>query len=251
MPAMSGHSKWAHIKRKKAVTDARRGKLWTKLLKEVMVAARLGGTDPNADPRLRTAIQEAKSSNVPNVNIERAVKKGGGELGGSDYEEFTYEGYGPGGVAVLVETLTDNRNRTVADVRHLFSRYGGNLGETGCVAWIFSKRGLLSIDRSAIAEENLMNLAIELGADDVSAEDEVYEVLTSPEGYQAVLGDLQQKGVSLISHQLAMLPSNTVKVEADTAPELLQLMEALEDHDDVQHVWANFEIDSELLTNVG
>ena len=251
MPAMAGHSKWAQIKRKKAVTDARRGKLWTKLLKEVTVAARLGGTDPDGDPRLRTAIQEARNSNVPNANIERAVKKGGGELDGSDYEEFTYEGYGPGGVAVLVETLTDNRNRTVADVRHLFSRYGGNLGETGCVAWIFSKRGLLSIDRSAIAEEALMDLAIELGADDVSAEDEGYEVLTSPDGYHAVLSGLQEQAVPLISHQLAMLPSNTVSVDADTAPKLLQLMEALEDHDDVQHVWANFEIDSELLTNVG
>jgi YebC/PmpR family DNA-binding regulatory protein len=248
---MSGHSKWATIKRKKSVTDAKRGKLWTKLLKEVTVAARLGGSDPDADPRLRTAVQEAKSSNVPGANIERAIKKGSGDLEGAAYEEFTYEGYGPGGVAVLVETMTDNRNRTVADVRHLFSRFGGNLGETGCVSWIFSKRGLLSIDREAIAEEDLMDLAIELGADDVSAEEEGYEVLTSQEDFLVVLTGLQQKEVPLISQGLAMLPSNTVKVDAEHAPKLLQLMESLEDHDDVQHVWANFDIDAELLADLG
>ncbi len=248
---MSGHSKWASIKRKKAVTDARRGKLWTKLLKEIMVAARLGGSDPDSDPRLRTAVQEAKHNNVPNANIERAIKKGAGELDGATYEEFSYEGYGPGGVAVLVETLTDNRNRTVADVRHLFSRSGGNLGETGSVSWIFTKRGLISIEHGAIAEDDLMDLAIELGADDVTAEDEGFEVLTSPEGYPAVLTGLKEQGVQMISHQLAMLPSTTVNVDAETAPKLLRLMEALEDHDDVQHVWANFEIDSELLANLG
>ena len=248
---MSGHSKWATIKRKKSASDAKRGKLWTKILKEVTVAARLGGSDPDGDPRLRTAIQDAKSNNVPNANIERAVKKGAGELDGADYEEFNYEGYGPGGVAVLVETMSDNRNRTVADVRHLFSRFGGNLGETGCVSWIFSKQGLISIERDAIAEEALMDVAIELGADDVSAEEEGFEVLTSPEDYHVVLSGLQEKGVTLASHQLAMVPSTTVDVDAEHAPQLLQLMEALDELEDVQHVWANFEIDAELLGELG
>jgi YebC/PmpR family DNA-binding regulatory protein len=248
---MSGHSKWATIKRKKSASDAKRGKLWTKLLKEVTVAARLGGSDPDGDPRLRTAIQDAKSNNVPNANIERAVKKGAGELEGADYEEFSYEGYGPGGVAVLVETMSDNRNRTVADVRHLFSRFGGNLGETGCVSWIFSKQGLISIERDAIAEEELMDVAIELGADDVSAEEEGFEVLTTPEDYHVVLSGLQDKGVALASHQLAMVPSTTVDVDAEHAPQLLQLMEALDELEDVQHVWANFEIDAELLGELG
>jgi YebC/PmpR family DNA-binding regulatory protein len=248
---MSGHSKWATIKRKKSASDAKRGKLWTKLLREVTVAARLGGSNPDGDPRLRTAVQDAKSNNVPNANIERAIKKGAGELEGADYEENSYEGYGPGGVAVLVETMSDNRNRTVADVRHLFSRFGGNLGETGCVSWIFTKQGLISIERDAIAEEALMDVAIELGADDVSAEEEGFEVLTSPEDYQAVLTGLQNKGVSLASHQLAMVPSTTVDVDAEHAPQLLQLMEALDDLDDVQHVWANFEIDAGLLGELG
>jgi YebC/PmpR family DNA-binding regulatory protein len=248
---MSGHSKWATIKRKKSASDAKRGKLWTKLLREVTVAARLGGSNPDGDPRLRTAVQDAKSNNVPNANIERAIKKGAGELEGADYEENSYEGYGPGGVAVLVKTMSDNRNRTVADVRHLFSRFGGNLGETGCVSWIFTKQGLISIERDAIAEEALMDVAIELGADDVSAEEEGFEVLTSPEDYQAVLTGLQNKGVSLASHQLAMVPSTTVDVDAEHAPQLLQLMEALDDLDDVQHVWANFEIDAGLLGELG
>jgi YebC/PmpR family DNA-binding regulatory protein len=248
---MSGHSKWATIKRKKSASDAKRGKLWTKLLKEVTVAARLGGSNPDGDPRLRTAIQEAKSNNVPNANIERAIKKGAGKLEGADYEENSYEGYGPGGVAVLVETMSDNRNRTVADVRHLFSRFGGNLGETGCVSWIFTKQGLISIEREAIAEEELMDLAIEVGADDVSAEDEGFEVLTSPEDYHGVLTGLQEEGIALASHQLAMVPSTTVDVDAEHAPQLLQLLEALDDLDDVQHVWANFEIDAELLGELG
>jgi YebC/PmpR family DNA-binding regulatory protein len=248
---MAGHSKWAQIKRKKAVTDARRGKLWTKLLKEITVAARLGGADPAGDPRLRTAIQEAKANNVPNANIERAIKKGTGELGGSDFEEITYEGYGPGGVAVLVEAMTDNRNRTVSDVRHLFTKHGGNLGENGCVGWLFAKRGLISIDRSTIAEDDLMEIVVELGADDLSADDEVYEVLTAPDAYHAVLGGLRDRGVEIASHSLAMLPSTTVEIDEESAPQVLKLMEMLEDHDDVQNVWANFDIDAELLAGVG
>lgn len=247
---MAGHSKWAQIKRKKAVTDARRGQLWTKLLKEVTVAARLGGGDPAGDPRLRTAIQEAKANNVPNANIERAIKKGTGELGGANFEEVTYEGYGPSGVAVLVEAMTDNRNRTVADLRHLFTKYGGNLGESGCVAWIFAKRGLISIDRSKIAEDDLMDLVVELGAEDLSAEADVYEVLTAPESYHAVLGGLRNHEIPLSSHDLAMIPSTTVHVDSGKAPTLIKLMEALEDHDDVQNVWANFDVDAELLAGV-
>jgi len=247
---MAGHSKWAQIKRKKAVTDARRGQLWTKLLKEVTVAARLGGGDPSGDPRLRTAIQEAKSSNVPNANIERAVKKGTGELGGGIFDEVTYEGYGPGGVAVLVETMTDNRNRTVSDLRHLFTKYGGNLGENGCVSWIFDKRGLISIKRTSVAEDELMDLAIELGAEDLTSEDDVYEVMTPPEAYHAVVTGLQGHEIPLVNHTLAMLPSTTVRIDAEGASQLLEMLERIEDHDDVQSVWANFEVDAEILAGI-
>ena len=244
---MAGHSKWAQIKRKKAVTDARRGQLWTRLLKEITVAARLGGGDPDGNPRLRTAVQEAKSSNVPNDNIDRAIKRGTGELEGVSYEEVTYEGYGPGGVAVLVETLTDNRNRTVADIRHIFSKHGGNLGENGCVAWMFQKRGLFAIDKSMMSEESFMELALELDAADISIEDEIYEIYTAPENYGAISDALELREVPLVAKELAMLPQSQVQVGADKAAQLLRLMEALEEQDDVQHVWGNFDIDSDVL----
>jgi YebC/PmpR family DNA-binding regulatory protein len=244
---MAGHSKWAQIKRKKAVTDARRGQLWTRLLKEITVAARLGGGDADGNPRLRTAVQEAKSSNVPNDNIDRAIKRGTGELEGVSYEEATYEGYGPGGVAVLVETLTDNRNRTVADIRHIFSKYGGNLGESGCVAWMFQKRGLFAIDKTMMSEESFMELALELDAADISIEEGIYEIYTAPESYGLIREALELREVPLAAKELAMLPQSQVQVDADQAPKLLRLMEALEDQDDVQHVWANFDIDADVL----
>jgi YebC/PmpR family DNA-binding regulatory protein len=245
---MAGHSKWAQIKRKKAVTDARRGQLWTKLLKEITVASRLGGGDPDGNPRLRTAIQEAKTSNVPNDNIDRAIKRGTGELEGVSYEEISYEGYGPGGIAILVEAVTDNRNRTVAEIRHLFSKNGGNLGENGCVAWMFDKRGLFAIDRSAMSEEAFMELALELEAEDISIEEDVFEIYSQPESFAAFREELEKRKIPLVARELAMLPQNVTTVDADKVPQLMRLMEALEEHEDVQNVWANFDIDAEVLT---
>ncbi len=244
---MAGHSKWAQIKRKKAVTDARRGQLWTKLLKEVTVAARIGGGDPSGNARLRTAIQDAKASNVPNDNIDRAVKRGTGELEGVSYDEVTYEGYGPGGVAILVEGLTDNRNRTVADLRHLFAKNGGNLGDSGCVAWMFQKRGFFAIEKGSMSEEEFMELALDLDVADIAIEDETYEIYSEPDDFAAIREQLEQRAVPLVAKELAMLPTNQVDVAADKAPTVLRLMESLEDHDDVQNVWSNFEIDAGLL----
>jgi YebC/PmpR family DNA-binding regulatory protein len=244
---LAGHSKWAQIKRKKAVTDARRGQLWSKLLKEVSVAARMGGEDPNGNARLRTAIQDARAANVPNDNIDRAIKRGSGQLDGVTYEEVTYEGYGAGGVAVLIEAMTDNRNRTVSDVRHLFSKHGGNLGENGCVNWMFDKRGYFAIGRSALTEVAFMELALEVGAEDISIEEELFEIYSRPEDYAAIREALDERGVELEASQLAMLPQSTVKLEADDAGNVLRLVEALEDHEDVQHVWSNFDVDEQVL----
>ena len=244
---MAGHSKWSQIKRKKAVTDARRGQLWTKLLKEITVAARLGGGDPNGNSRLRSAVQEAKSANVPSDNIDRAIKRGTGQLEGFTFEEISYEGYGPGGVAILVEALTDNKNRTVSEVRHLFSKSGGNLGENGCVAWMFHKRAFFAIDKQAMSEEGFMDLALELEVDDISIEEETYEIYTAPEDYGPVLDELEKRGIELVGKELAMLPQSSVELGADQAPKLLKLLEALEDNDDVQHVWSNFDIDPSVL----
>ena len=244
---MAGHSKWAQIKRKKAVTDARRGQLWSKLLKEVSVAARMGGDDPAGNSRLRTAIQDAKAANVPNDNIDRAIKRGSGQLDGVTYEEVTYEGYGAGGVAILIEALTDNRNRTVADVRHLFSKHGGNLGENGCVNWMFDKRGYFAISHSAMAEEAFMELALEIGADDISIEEEIFEIYSKPEDYADTREALDRRQVPLEASQLAMLPQSTVQLESDDAGKVLRLVEALEEHDDVQHVWSNFDVAEEIL----
>lgn len=244
---MSGHSKWAQIKRKKAVTDARRGQLWTKLLKEITVAARLGGGDPEGNSRLRAAIQDAKAANVPNDNIDRAIKRGTGQLEGTSIEEATYEGYAPGGVAVLVETVTDNKNRTVSEIRHLFSKNGGNLGESGCVSWMFEKKGYFAIDKKEMSEEEFMEVALELGADDISIEDESYEIFSRPEDYGAVRDALEQREIPLVAKELAMLPQSYVQVEDDLAPGVLRLMDALEEQDDVQNVWANFDIDADVL----
>ncbi|MDH3746096.1 MAG: YebC/PmpR family DNA-binding transcriptional regulator [Acidobacteriota bacterium] len=245
---MAGHSKWAQIKRKKAVTDSRRGQLWTKLLKEISVAARLGGSDPSGNARLRTAIFDARSNNVPNDNIHRAVKRGTGELEGVIYEEVVYEGYGPGGVAILIETMTDNRNRTVADIRHLFSKHGGNLGENGCVGWMFDKRGYFAFDPSSLPEESFMELAVELEAADISLETDVFEMYVESERYLEVKDDLGRREIATVATELAMVPQNYQAVEPDKAQTNLRLIEALEDHDDVQHAWANVELSAELLS---
>jgi YebC/PmpR family DNA-binding regulatory protein len=244
---MSGHSKWSTIKHKKAATDARRGKMFSKILKEITVAARLGGGDPKGNPRLRTALLEAKSNSVPGDNIDRAIKKGTGELESVVYEEITYEGYGPAGVAVLVEAATDNRNRTTAEIRHAFARNGGNLGESGCVAWMFNRRGYFAIDRGVMDEEKFMDLALELGADDVAIEEDVYEVYTTMEDFVSVQEELERRGIPLAAGELAMIPQTTIDVPRDKVSQVLRLVEALEDQDDAQKVWANLDIDEKVL----
>jgi len=247
---MSGHSKWSTIKHKKAATDARRGKLFSKLLKEITVAARVGGGDAKGNPRLRAAILEARSNSVPNDNIDRAVKKGTGELEAEIYEEVIYEGYGPGGVAILVEAATDNRNRTTGEIRHIFARNGGSLGEAGCVAWMFHRRGYFAIARdgkSALGEEELMELALELGADDVSIEEDVCEIYTPMEEFLATQEELERRGVPMAAKELAMIPQTTIDVPPDKVNQVLRLMEALEDHDDAQKVWANLNVDEKVL----
>ena len=248
---MSGHSKWSTIKHKKAAKDAKRGKVFTKLIKEITVAARLGGTgDPNFNPRLRTAVLAAKAASMPNDNIDRAIKKGTGEAGGAAFEEIMYEGYGPGGVAIMVRALTDNRNRTVADVRRLFIKHGGNMGESGCVGWMFQKRGVLAFDRTGIDEEKLMEVALDAGAEDVADADESWEVTTSPETFEAVRDKLGAAGFQPTSAQLTMVPQNTVHVAGDEAEKLLKLLDALEDHDDIQDVSANADLDAEEVARL-
>jgi YebC/PmpR family DNA-binding regulatory protein len=248
---MSGHSKWSTIKHKKAATDARRGKLFNKLLREITVAARLGGGDVKANSRLRSAVLEARANSVPNDTIDRAIKKGIGELAGeSAYEEVSYEGYGPGGVAVLVEGLTDNRNRTAGEVRHLFARNGGSLGESGCVAWMFNRRGYFSIPKGAMDEEAFMDLALALGADDIAIEEDRYEIYTPAEDFASTLEELERRGVPLEAKELAMIPQNHVPVPGDRVSQLLRLLEALEDQDDVQKVWANMQIDEQVLASL-
>lgn len=244
---MSGHSKWASIKRKKAVTDSRRGQLWTRILKEVGVAARIGGGDPTGNARLKSAIQEARAKNVPSDNIDRAIKRGTGELEGVSYEEITYEGYGPGGVAILVETVTDNKNRTVSVVRHLFSKHGGNLGANGSVGWMFDKRGYVAIEKSALTEEQFMDLALEVEAEDISTEEEIYEIYTSADSFLSVLEKIENSEVSTASSELAMIARNYVDLDSEMHPKVLRLIEALEDNEDVQNVWSNFNLDESLL----
>ncbi|HOD29906.1 MAG TPA: YebC/PmpR family DNA-binding transcriptional regulator [Syntrophales bacterium] len=245
---MSGHSKWSTIKRKKGAADAKRGKIFTKIIKEITLAARLGGGDPDGNARLRTAILAAKDENMPKDNIERAIKKGVGEIGGaSSFEETTYEGYGPGGVALLVEVLTDNKNRTVAEIRHILSKHGGNLGENGCVAWMFDKKGSLLVNKNDIGEDALMELALEAGADDVREEEHEFEVITNPGAFEAVRRAIEQRGIKLLSASIGMIPQNTVELEAGRAEQMLKLMEKLEDNDDVQNVYANFDIPDEIM----
>jgi YebC/PmpR family DNA-binding regulatory protein len=244
---MSGHSKWANIQHRKSAQDAKRARRWTKILKEVTVSARLGGGDPAGNPRLRAAIQDARGDNVPNDTIERAILKGTGELEGVSYEEVSYEGYGPGGVAVLVEAMTDNRNRTVAEVRHLFSRHGGSLGESGCVAWMFEQRGYFAIEPSSMDEEALMELALELGVADLSTDGDEYELYTAKEDYARVREALEERGVHLVARELAMVPQSSVDVEGDAAARAVRLLEALEELDDVQNVWANLSVDEAAM----
>ena len=240
---MSGHSKWNSIRHKKAVVDAKRGKIFTKLIKEVTVSARLGGGDVDANPRLRSAVQAAKHANMPRDNIHRAIMKGTGELPGVSYESVTYEGYGPSGVAVFVECLTDNKNRTVADIRHIFSKHGGNLGETGSVNWMFNRKGYISIPKDAASEDALLEIVLEAGAEDLQSEDDSYEVYTSFEQFEAVRQALEAAQVEQTVSELTMVPDTEVNLEGTVAARMLKLMEMLEDHDDVQHVYANFDID--------
>ncbi len=244
---MSGHSKWHSIKHKKAAADAKRGKAFTQVIKEITVAARLGGGDPNFNPRLRLAVDKGKALNMPKDNIDRAIKKGTGELEGYTLEEVVYEGYGPGGVAVLIETTTDNRNRTVSDLRRLFSKFGGNLGESGSVAWMFQKKGYLVVERDKIGEEELLEIALEAGAEDVREDESNWEILTSPEAFTAVREALEAKPVPLLVQQISMIPQSNVKLEGKGAVQMLRLMDALEDHEDAQNVWANFDIEEKEI----
>jgi len=244
---MSGHSKWSTIKHKKAAKDAKRGKIFTKLIKEITVAARMGGGDINANPRLRTAVLTARGSSMPSENIERAIKKGTGELEGVTYEEIQYEGYGPGGVAIIAQVLTDNKNRTVSEIRRLFSKHGGNMGETGCVGWMFDKKGILTVDKSKVDEDRLMDIALDAGAEDVRDEGEVFEVIAQPEDFEKVKERLDQEKIAVSSAQVSLVPKNTVDVDAKNVEQVLKLSEELEDHDDVQNVAANFNIPDELM----
>jgi len=239
---MSGHSKWHSIKHKKGALDAKRGKLFTKLIKELTVAARTGGSDPNGNARLRKAIADAKAGNMPNDTIDRAVRRGSGEEGGVNYEEITYEGYGPGGVALLIEAMTDNRNRTVAEIRHIFAKNGGNLGESGSVGWLFEKKGYIVVDKAAKPEEELFDIAIEAGADDLRDDEDNFEIITSPENFEAVHAAIKSAGIEPQVAEVSMVPQNYIKLEGGNAQQMLRLMEALEDHDDVQKVSANFDI---------
>jgi YebC/PmpR family DNA-binding regulatory protein len=247
---MSGHSKWSTIKHKKAAKDAKRGKIFTKLIKEITVAARMGGGDINANPRLRTAVLTARGSSMPSDNIERAIKKGTGELEGVTYEEIQYEGYGPGGVAIIAQVLTDNKNRTVSEIRRMFSKHGGNMGETGCVGWMFDKKGILTVDKSQIDEDRLMDIALDAGAEDVRDEGEVFEVIAQPEDFEKVKERLDQEKIAIASAQVSLVPKNTVDVDAKNVEQVLKLSEELEDHDDVQNVAANFHIPDELMDKV-
>jgi YebC/PmpR family DNA-binding regulatory protein len=245
---MSGHSKWSSIKHKKAVKDARRGKLFSKLIKEITVAARLGGGDVNANPRLRTAVQTARANSMPNDNIERAIKKGTGELEGATYEEVSYEGYGPGGVAILCSAVTDNRNRTVADVRRLFEKHGGSMGTAGCVAWMFHKRGSINIAQSMVDEERILEVALDAGADDVAdSGDGFFDVITAPEKFEAVRTALQAAGIEPASAEVGMVPDTTVRVTGKAAEQTLRLLEELDDHDDVHSVASNADFPQEEL----
>jgi len=246
---MSGHSKWHTIKHKKGALDAKRGKIFTKMIKEITVATKTGGSgDPDSNARLRKAISDAKAQNMPNDTIDRAIKRGMGEGEGANYDEVTYEGYGPGGVAVMVDAMTDNRNRTVAEVRHIFSKNGGNMGESGSVGWMFDKKGYIVVDKAAKTEEELFEIAIEAGADDVSDDGDVWEILTAPENFEAVNEAIKKSGVTPQAAEISMIPQNYIHLEGAEASQMLKLYDALDDNDDVQKVYANFDIDESDAT---
>ena len=240
---MSGHSKWHSIKHKKGALDAKRGKLFTKFIKELTVAARTGGGDPDANARLRKAINDAKAGNMPNDTIDRAIRRGTGEEEGVNYEELTYEGYGPGGVALMVQSMTDNRNRTVAEIRHIFSKNGGNLGEAGSVAWMFDKKGYIVVDKAARSEDELFEIAIEAGADDMQDEGDVFEIFTTPDNFESVSEAIAKAGIEPQAAEVSMIPQNYIKLEGGDAKTMMKLYDALDDNDDVQKVYANFDID--------
>jgi YebC/PmpR family DNA-binding regulatory protein len=244
---MSGHNKWSTIKHKKGAADAKRGKIFSRLIKEIAIAARMGGGDADGNPRLRTAVNTARAANMPKDNIERAIKRGTGEIAGVSYEEVIYEGYGPGGVAVLLEALTDNKNRTVADIRHIFDKYNGNLGESGCVAWIFEKRGVIELAGGDLTEDEVMELALEAGAQDVKTEGDSFEITTDPVDFEAVRTAVETKGWKIELAEITMVPQNTVKLEGKKAEQMLKMMDALDDHDDLQRVVANFDISEEEM----
>jgi len=247
---MSGHSKWSSIKHKKGAADAKRGRVFTRLIKEITVAARMGGGDPNANPRLRTAILAAKSENMPKDNIERGIKKGTGELEGVSYEENTYEGYGPGGAAVFIESLTDNKNRAVADIRHIFSKNGGNLGENGCVAWMFDKKGYILIEKNGADEETIMEVSIEAGAEDVREEESCFEVISAPDDFEAVKAAIETAAIPFQEAEVTMLPQSSANLQGKEAEQMLRLMDALEDCEDVQKVYTNADIPEEIVNNM-
>jgi len=238
---MSGHSKWASIKHKKAAADSKRGKIFTKIIKELSMAARTAGGDPEINARLRKSIADAKAANMPADNIKRAIMKGTGQLEGVNYEELTYEGYGPGGVAIFLETLTDNKNRTVSEIRHLFSKNNGNIGESGCVSWMFSRKGYLVVEKEKASEDKLLDIILEAGAEDLKEDGSNYEIFTPPEEYEAVVNALIENDVEIAAQNLGYIPQNYIKVEGKLAQQVLRLMEELEDHDDVQNVWSNFD----------
>ena len=244
---MSGHSKWSSIKHKKAATDAKRGKIFTKLIKEITVAARGGGGDPDANPRLRTAIANAKIQNMPNETIERGILRGTGQLPGATYEEITYEGYGPKGVAIIVEVVTDNRNRSTADLRFILSKHGGNLGERGCVSWMFDKKGLIVVDKDKADEDELMMIALEAGAEDIKTENDSSEIITAPEDFESVKNAIDEAEIETVLAEVSMIPQTTIKLDGKEARQLLKIMESLEDHDDVQNVYSNFDIPDDII----
>jgi YebC/PmpR family DNA-binding regulatory protein len=246
---MSGHSKWATIKHKKGALDAKRGKIFTRLIKEITIAARAGG-DPDGNPRLRTAVLAAKAENMPADNIKRAIQRGTGELEGVNYEEITFEGYGPGGVAIIVEVTTDNRNRTVSEIRHTFPKNGGNLGESGSVRFMFSKKGVIAVEKSAASEEKLMDIVLEHGGEDLNDEGDTWEVITEPASYEAVLTAIKAAGIPTVMSEITMIASTYTKLEGAAAAQMLRLLEALEDFDDTQNVYSNFDMDAEQMEQV-
>ena len=244
---MSGHSKWSTIKRKKEQKDAARGKIFTRVIKEITIAARQGGGSVNVNPRLRTAILAAKTENVPQANIDRAIARGTGELDGVHYEELVYEGYGPSGVALMVEAVTDNKNRTTSEMRHAFTKNGGNMGEAGCVAWMFDQKGTIVVDKNGVDEDEVMMIALEAGAEDILDEGDTLDVYTAISDYESVRAQLEENGFAPLRAEIGRIPQSTVAVEGKDAEQLLRLMEVLEDHDDVQHVYANFDVDDGML----